>query len=167
VRDDACKADTWAEEYVCIMKSNSLRTVMDCVEIEERPGPDFEKFMCRPIDDGIANDAEQYYYRNSKKSDEWCTKPRTILMRGPLAYKSGKKLSINGALEACPENDPDFHNCLCMQNVQIAAMNALQEGQEPGSGMPEATEKVDPKEHVILERNSRDTTHVPGKGQCH
>jgi len=30
-----------------------------------------------------------------------------------------------GALDACPENDPDFHNCLCMQNVRIDAMNAL------------------------------------------
>ncbi|KAF2824545.1 hypothetical protein CC86DRAFT_371843 [Ophiobolus disseminans] len=124
-RDDACKAKTWNEEYGCLMKSNSLRTIMDCVEIKEQPGADLEYSICRPLDNGIDDDLEQYYYTSASKKGQWCTKPRTILIKGPLTYKNGWKLSIMGALEACPEADPDFHNCLCMQNVKIEAMNAL------------------------------------------
>lgn len=162
-RDDTCKAGNWPEEFKCIMKSNSLRTVMDCVEIVERPGDDLEKFMCRPLDDGIANDAEQYYYRNKKKTGEWCTKPRTILMKGPLAYKDGKKLSINGALEACPENDPDFHNCLCMQNVKIEAMKALaqyfKKVKDQDLDCPKPPKKLTPRSTLFLDEIA-ETPHM-------
>lgn len=125
---DRCKSDTWTEEYRCLMQQNSLRTVMDCVEItRQQSGTTKEWKLCRPDDDGIANnDAdEEFEYQSTDVKGQWCTEPRLILIKGPLTYTSGKLLSIRGALKACPKNDPDFHNCLCMQNVTLPAMTEL------------------------------------------
>lgn len=124
---DTCKAKTWPEEYRCLMQQNSLRTVMDCVEITANKNGVKEWTLCRPDDDGNPNtyDDEEFEFQSTTVKGQWCTEPRLILIKGPLTYTSGQYLSIRGALKACPKNDPDFHNCLCMQNVQLSAMTEL------------------------------------------
>lgn len=124
---DTCKATTWTEEYRCLMAQNSLRTIMDCVEITANKNGIKEWTICRPADDGNPNtyDDEEFEFQSADIKGQVCTEPRLILIRGPTTYPSGQLLSIRGALKACPKNDPDFHNCLCMQNVQLAAMTEL------------------------------------------
>ncbi|KAH7382543.1 hypothetical protein DE146DRAFT_231491 [Phaeosphaeria sp. MPI-PUGE-AT-0046c] len=124
---ETCKAKTWSEEYRCLMKQNSLRTVMDCVEITANKNGNKEWTLCRPSDDGNPNtyDDEEFEFQSTAVKGQWCTEPRLILIKGPMTYTNGKYLSIRGALKACPKNDPDFHHCLCMQNVQLSAMNEL------------------------------------------
>ncbi|KAJ4375922.1 hypothetical protein N0V83_001200 [Neocucurbitaria cava] len=120
---EACPANTWAQEYNCLMAQNDLKTIMDCVQINQKS--DFEYPICRAPDDGVDDDLEQYYYQSSNKKGLWCTTPRNILIFGPATKQNYWKLGIQGAIQACPENDPDFHNCLCMQNVKQQSLVVL------------------------------------------
>jgi hypothetical protein len=83
------------------------------------------------------------------------------------SYPSGKVLSIRGALIACPKNDPDFHHCLCLQNVQVSVMLALAQFFKPAmqdfscnrlaqraTSFPEDMVETTPHLHAAQEKHS-------------
>lgn len=87
-----------------------------------------EKKSCRPKGDSDENNHEngRYELELNMEKDEHCTTPRNILINSLLKFKIGTKLSIKGALSACPKTGPDSHHCLCMQNIQEADMKVLE-----------------------------------------
>lgn len=119
----------YEEEYECLMRQNSLSTIMNCVEIVEDMDSEYiEVRMCRAPDNFQDDNDEaysEYVSRNSKGLI--CVTPRKILIKGPgiRNRKKALRLSIAGVLRVCPENDPDFHRCLCEHNVKFEQLMQL------------------------------------------
>jgi hypothetical protein len=127
---DTCNGPYWDDEYYCLMKQNDLKTIMDCVEVKNRVSNlNAEQEICRSWDNGRPDNLEQFYeedyYTKGEKDKLLCLKPRTVLIRGPLTTPDGWKLGVSGALRSCPEDDPNFHNCLCEHNIKQTFLNQL------------------------------------------
>jgi hypothetical protein len=150
--NDSCKSKTLQEEYKCLMKQNSLLTIMDCVEgsIQDNGR---EKMLCHSFDDNNPNteDDEIFTFQYSPKSKQWCTTPRNILIQGPKTHPKGKLLSMRGALEACPETDPDFRMCLCMHNIKEDAMKQMANLFMPASAQDWACPKLRKRDTSFLD----------------
>ncbi|KAL2072094.1 hypothetical protein VTL71DRAFT_11437 [Oculimacula yallundae] len=121
-----CEVDVWQDQYRCIMLLNSLQTLMNCVNLQTSAGETTgETGWCREKDNINDPGEDDVYYK--KKIDGvqmLCIKPRVILLEGPQYREGGWwPASMRGVLEACPENDPDFLNCLCDNGVEPKHIN--------------------------------------------
>lgn len=122
---DACPARTQNEEFYCLMRQNSMKSLMDCVTIDYTSRRDYQ--LCRDVDDGIPNNGADNYYQPLPGQDVRnlvCSTPRQVLIAGS-GFPLCRQCSLQGLLKACPENDPDFHNCLCAHDVQAASFLCL------------------------------------------
>jgi hypothetical protein len=112
VLDEFCNAVVWQDQYRCIMENNSLQTLMDCVNIKKTSG---ETAWCRDADKWNDPGEDRLFTKdNIDGVPVLCIKPRVVLLEGPQYRKGGWwDASLNGILNVCPDNDPDFFNCLC------------------------------------------------------
>lgn len=112
-----CPAQLWSEEYSCLERQNSMTHFMSCViSRSETHG----QRLCRaeyetsdPDDDDY--DAWQYTSASSSDGRQICMTPRNVLLHA--SDNRCRHCELTGALQACPENDPDFINCLCEQRA--------------------------------------------------
>lgn len=135
---DTCPAKTYAQEYICLMKQNTLKSLMDCVNIDS--GSHVDNQLCRKPDDGIfGNGGEDDYFdwsQNlpSNRESKFCSTPRKVILAA-ASNDPCRLCSFRGLLESCPMNDPDFHNCLCEHNIQNAHFQCLSRCFKPGGSL--------------------------------
>lgn len=108
-----CPADTYVEELFCMMRQNSLFSLAGCITIDEYKK---DHQYCR-YDDGIEGNGNDRYYKHlppgvRKGKNDLCMAPRDVLIEGSL-HKDCRECSMAGILDLCPEDDPDFLDCLC------------------------------------------------------
>lgn len=116
---DRCQSSNWPEEYDCVRKQNSLKSIMDCVT---PIAPGGEYYTCTDPE----NDERYGHLETYQVDREYCLLPRNVIIRGSLVPKC-RICSIAGALDLCPLEDANFHLCLCENNVSRAAFECLAE----------------------------------------
>lgn len=115
------------------MQQNNLKTIMECVKKDNGANIDDEVQICRNPENGDGdsdnNDKEEddnfgifeSEYSDDKfynRDEQICLKPRTIMIRGPLAVDGAAALTgISGTLASCPYGNVNFHKFLCATGV--------------------------------------------------
>ncbi|KAH8683734.1 hypothetical protein BGZ61DRAFT_480761 [Ilyonectria robusta] len=117
----ACPAKTWAQEYDCLMRQNSLPYLMNCVSTF--PGGSDSK-LCQDTTDDVPNNGDSRYWSVRPPNGAQCNSARQVLLAGS-DYPQCQRCAMRGLIEACPQDDPNFLNCLCEYSVQRIHLECL------------------------------------------
>lgn len=116
-----CPAQSWNEEYFCLMKQNSLSHLIDCV----RTVPDgSDSKLCQDLNDDIPDSGDSGYWSIKPPHGAQCKSARQVLLAGS-DYPDCKRCSMRGLIEACPQDDPNFLTCLCEYKLQEVHLKCL------------------------------------------
>jgi hypothetical protein len=126
------------------MKENSLKTLMDCVTIKRNNA---DTAWCRKAND-LEEPGEDIFEKETEDGVLWyCIKPREVIISGPPIGFNGVyyRASLGGVFNACPNRDPNFFNCLCEMNVDLASLNIyaqnFKDDEGPDAPCPQGNQK--------------------------
>ncbi|KAF6798810.1 hypothetical protein CMUS01_15694 [Colletotrichum musicola] len=115
-----CPATTWKAEYGCLMWQNTITGLINCVRTNVKN----DDKLCQDIHDDIPDQGTELYWAAVKPAEARCSTARQVLLAGS-DYPDCKACSLRGLIQACPDNDPNFWNCLCEYNITPDQFNCL------------------------------------------
>ncbi|KAK1956060.1 hypothetical protein LY78DRAFT_404353 [Colletotrichum sublineola] len=118
---NTCKAETWQEEYLCLTLQNTSSELVDSVRTDFN-GTDSK--LCQDTHDKMPSRYDSEYLGEFPPSWAQCTSARQVLLAGS-DYDDCNMCAMRGLIQACPEDDPNFWNCLCEWNTQPEHINCL------------------------------------------
>lgn len=124
-----CPANTWKDRYQCLIKKNTFNDLVGCVKINRAK---MDAKLCQDTQDTIPDKGDATYWALHTQGAKLCTSARQIILAGS-DYEDCIGCLLKGAIQACPDNDPDFWNCLCENNIVPKQLLCIEKCFLPGS----------------------------------